>query len=105
MKLTELEPQFIRYKGDKHAGHSHVASLAEAQGIRFLCPTCKVDYGDDCHSIVLPFRGRNVDASINGGHQWDVSGTDSSNLTLKPSVNAAGGGCRWHGWVTNGEVT
>jgi hypothetical protein len=119
--LTDLEPRFIRYGGavacDYRPGTAiiepgakftlvKVDSLSEAQGIKFQCPTCKIDYpGEGFHKIILPFRGRGVAAEINGGHTWEVSGSSYGDLTLKPSVNAAGGACRWHGFVTNGEVT
>jgi len=101
MRLTELRPRFIRY--DVGGTRGFVDNLADAQGILFYCPTCKEDGFK--HNISLPFRERGVPSAVNGGHQWKVAGTDFSDLTLTPSVNAAGGSCRWHGYVTNGDVT
>jgi hypothetical protein len=100
MRLTDLRPRFICYTAE---GRTEVQTLAIAQGILFDCPTCRQDGHQ--HNICLPFRGRNVRPIVNGGHQWEVRGTGFENLTLAPSVNAAGGSCRWHGYITNGETT
>jgi hypothetical protein len=99
MKLTDLEPQFVRFLPELVCPHMHkreaVATLAEAQGIRFRCPT------DRGFTICVPFRDRAAPADENGGIQWGVSGRDFADLTLTPSINTR----PWHGFVTNGEVT
>jgi hypothetical protein len=99
MRLVDLEPEFVRFLPELVTDRMHkreaVSTLAEAQGIRFWCPT------DRGYRICVPFRGRGAPADENGGIQWGVSGTGFDNLTLTPSVNTR----PWHGFVTNGEVT
>ena len=104
MKLTDLNAQFIRFLPDLVCPHMHkrevVATLSEAQGIRFRCPNPDPNY--DGLVICIPFRDRGAPADENGGIQWSVIGTGPHDLTLSPSVNWVG---VWHGWIRNGEVT
>lgn len=139
MRLTDLDPRFVRFEtrteswdavdGDpatwRERGSptktvtgpreyvSRVETLAEAQGVFFLCPVCFQKHGGPVgtHGVEVAFHGRGV-----GDHQgsqagdgrpsrWNVSGSSFDDLTLTPSVHLAGAGCGWHGFVTNGEVT
>jgi hypothetical protein len=34
---------------------------------------------------------------------WSITGTDFSNLSVTPSLDASASG-NWHGFITNGEV-
>ena len=41
MRLTDLEPQFLRYQQEGNSViYHHVETLAEAHGVMFLCPRC-----------------------------------------------------------------
>lgn len=106
MKLTELEPRFLKWIDDHHFRHD--ATFAEADGIMFLCPKCwKANGGPvGTHSVICwapkvplttyPVPGR-----------WNLVGTGFADLSLvagSSSVKLAGG-CNWHGHVTAGEVT
>lgn len=133
MRLTELEARFVRYGKDiASEGHGRrlpdgtiqwggfecdviqtVDSLAEAQGIRFLCPVCfKANGGSvGTHSVEVTFAGRGVGDEF-GSHnseglpsRWAVSGTGLDDLTTTPSVFLKGPGCGWHGYITNGDAT
>lgn len=141
MKLTELEPRFVRWEDQPYTGYFvaagfdtdtdagneawrvagypterrtemretqiEVATLAEAQGVRAMCPVCKN------HGWAVAFRDRGV-LEHQGSHdrdgkpsRWQVSGTGYHDLTLSPSVDLTGPrspNC-WHGCVKNGEVT
>jgi hypothetical protein len=135
MRLVDLEPRFIRYNPRMeevdiitgpaetwrdHGCPSHkemreveykcfVESLGEAQGILFqcACAQCKAKNG----MVEVTFADRGVLDRL-GTHnkkgeptRWNIaSGTDFSNLSLTPSILIEGG-CNWHGFVTNGEVT
>jgi len=62
------------------------------------------------HACEVSFQGRGV-LPEQGSHnkdgepvRWNVSGTGFSDLTLTPSIQLQGG-CNWHGFITNGEVT
>lgn len=130
MKLVELEPEFIRYElvvetwrriivdqetwrergcpsEDVTEPREHliiVPTLAEAQGIFFLCPKCF--QGHNCH---ISFADRGVPDNLgthnNDGNsvRWTESGTGLADLTTKPSIQLQGG-CNWHGFITNGDV-
>lgn len=107
MKLADLEPEFVaRADGD---GFHKVETLAEAQGLLFLCPKC---YGANAgpvgtHSVLAWFKGRGVpDDAEPGPGRWEPSGTGFPDLTLNPSVDITGFmSCNWHGWIQNGEAT
>ena len=131
MKLVELEPVFVRFEtrvetwtrcigsdwkhGDpvEHVTGPReysirVSTLAEAQGIRFLCPACFTKNGGPVgtHGVEVAFHEREVlpnqgsHGSDGGPSRWHVAGDSFDNLTLTPSID---GGC-WHGYVTHGEI-
>ncbi|APU88982.1 hypothetical protein Rctr197k_187 [Virus Rctr197k] len=97
-KLVDLEAEFIRYNKPGHI--TRVLTLAEADGVMFLCPKCET------HTVICWFRDRlvPVDESPAPG-RWTPSGADIHDLTLSPSINLLGEGCRWHGFVRNGDAT
>ena len=89
-----------------------VESLSEAQGVEFLCPKCfqenKGPVGT--HYCMVTFQGRGV-PDEQGSHtaegrpvRWVVTGTSLEDLTMTPSILLVGG-CNWHGFITNGNVT
>jgi hypothetical protein len=115
MRLLDLEPQFIRHeqRGDQ-AINVHVETLAEADGLFFLCPVCwaKNSEAVGTHGIIVTFRDRGVPDAL-GSHnkegqptRWTVSGSGYTDLSLQPSIdisrNLPG---EWHGFITNGVVT
>lgn len=127
IKLTDLAPQFVRYMiGVASRGHGqtlpdgttqwggfpaemihHVETLAEAQGIWFLCPICFTKNGGHVgtHQCEVTFEGRGAtDAQGSHDHtgkpsRWNVSGTGYNDLVLTPSVLLVPPGCGWHGFV------
>jgi hypothetical protein len=120
MRLVDLEPGFYRYEErveeydtvhGKIIGSRQykvpVKTIEEAQCIFFICPICHNKSG---HQIEVTFANRGV-ADNHGTHnkegkptRWGVSGSDFTNLTTTPSILLEGG-CAWHGFITNGEVT
>lgn len=136
MKLTELEPQFYRYEtrveeytvvvgdpltwkeGDPTQQVTRprqykipVETLAEAQGVCFLCPVCFVTNGGriGTHLCEVTFEGRGAEPTQGtqnerGPVRWTVAGTGVDDLTTTPSILLLGG-CGWHGYITAGEVT
>lgn len=89
-----------------------VETLSEAQCVWFTCPKCSQEKGGlpGCHSVEVTFAGRGVlpGQGIKNSQgvdvRWDVSGTGYHDLTTKPSILIIGG-CEWHGFITNGEVS
>jgi hypothetical protein len=137
MKLTELEPMFQRYEermeqkefvvgnlatwkpGDPTERriaptfyYIPVATLAEADGIRFVCPLCFKNLGGraGAHLVRVGFAGRSysdqaaVHNKAGQAVRWEVSGSGFDDLTITPSIQIDDG-CGWHGHVIDGEVT
>lgn len=115
MRLTDLEAKFYRWekRADGHVYHVPVPTLAEAQGVRFLCPKCFAENGGPVgtHSVVCWSRSRGVpDEATPAPGRWTLDGTCIDDLTLNgdPPGNARSvlltAGCGWHGFVTNGDA-
>ena len=105
MKLTELEAEFVQLTSQK-GSFRRVESLADAQGVLFLCPKCFADNKGPVgtHSVICWFRGVSPEIDPAPG-RWQATGTSMDDLTLSPSVWLSGeGGCGWHGWVKQGDA-
>lgn len=115
LRLAQLEPRFIRHeRRDGKTFHRFVESIAEAQGIIFLCPKCFAKNGGPVgtHSVICWSRSRGVPDDVSPGPgRWALQGSGFEDLTLgaDPPNRARSvlltGGCAWHGFVTKGEVT
>lgn len=127
IKLTELRPEWQKYKlGVAEPDHGRklpdgtmqwggfpceeiwrVDTLAEAQGIGFLCPVCfeKNKGPKGTHRVFVTFADRGA-TDAQGSHnkegkpsRWVVAGGSGfDDLQLTPSIQL-GGGCNWHGFV------
>lgn len=141
MKLADLEPQFIRHEvkrelvskvkpeiwavrkdgpfseEDFHevetdVEHSvYVDTLAEADGILFLCPKCFRDKGRaGTHSVICWFEDKVADNVDPKPGRWFPQGTGYTDLSFVPhkksnSVLLQGEeGCKAHFLLTNGEI-
>ena len=106
MKLTELEPRWLRHSETGWFEHDDgTLTVATAQGIAFLCPRCfRAKNGPrGVETIAIWFRDRGVPPDeIPGPGRWTPSGTSFADLSLTPSINS--GNEHWHGFVTNGEI-
>jgi hypothetical protein len=138
MKLRELEAQFYRFEirhepgefvvGDQATWRERgsptetriaprtyfipVTTIAEAQGVQFLCPKCFAANGGNVgtHMVMCWFNGRGVpDEMAPKPGRWNPSGAGLDDLTFvgpgAVSVHLTGGGCGWHGFVSNGDAT
>src|SRR5437016_8801927 len=99
MKLTELEPQFIKYSNPIETWDTvngpvsglreikiFVQTLSESQGVIFLCPKCFKGSNIGVHMVEVTFSDRGVPDSL-GTHnkqgkatRWNVSGNDLNDL-------------------------
>lgn len=108
MKLTELEPEFLRRDDDAH--FQHVETFAEADGVLFVCPKCFAANGNSrigVHSVIC-WRPRVPQTTKPTPGRWEFEGAGLSDLTLiagSSSIHLTGPGCGWHGFIRNGEVT
>lgn len=81
-----------------------VDDLADAHGVRFLCPKCFETHKGKVgtHSIVCWFVGVDPGKSPNPG-RWSPSGTSLDDLSLSGSVSIASP-CAAHFHVRNGKI-
>lgn len=114
--LKQLGATFLRYKQAVEDGkavvyYGKVETIAEAQGVRFLCPLCFEKNGGEVgtHSVICWSRSRGTPEEAQPGPgRWRMDGTSLDDLTLnadppsdKRSVQL-NGGCAWHGFITKG---
>jgi hypothetical protein len=138
VRLSILEPNFVRYEdrietwdrviGDEKTWRERgcpiepvtgprehritVPTLAEAQGIHFLCPKCYTENNGatGTHLVEVTFEGKGalphqgIHGSGGSPTRWNVSGTNFEDLSTTPSILCIGG-CAWHGYITSGEVS
>jgi hypothetical protein len=140
MRLTELEPRFLRYEerldtwtvvdrqpnpGEDLSSVPHhevtamrafmpyAIGIQDAMGIVFLCPLCFVaNHGVvGTHGVICWSSSRGVPETARPGPgRWRLVGTGFHDLSLMEEPGKSRsvqllGGCNWHGFVTNGEVT
>ena len=100
MRLSELDPEFIRHFDG--GGHQRVETMAEATGIKLLCPKCAS--GDRhwiiCWSPVVP------QSIMPKPGRWNMQGSGFDDLSLVAGSSSVSltSGCRAHFMVANGEV-
>lgn len=114
MKLTDLDPRWLRVEKREDSTYFVPSEMTDAHGIRFLCPKCFADNGGPVgtHQVICWSRARGTpdDVSPLPG-RWTFDGSGFGDLTFNgdPPGGARSvqliGGCNWHGFVTNGEVT
>lgn len=125
LKLLDLDPEWVfdfkastgvhkratdansivHYGDDELESSQPALTIANAQGILFLCPKCFVKNGGrvGTESVLCWFRDRSVpDNALPGPGRWLASGTSFADLTLSPSVNVDHE--HWHGFIVNGEI-
>lgn len=107
MKLTDLAPHWIT--AFEASGHyeDKVDRQADAQGVRILCPKCFAENGGPVgtHSVLVPFADRGVPPdAMPQMPRWAATGNTFEDLSTTPSILIVGG-CGWHGFITNGDVT
>lgn len=125
MKLRDLEAHFCKWyersvspreidsvasKDGLERGYQHVETLAESDGIFFLCPLCfsKNSGPKGTHGVMVAFTNA-PDGSYmkNKEGRWPkwsvVGGSTLDDLQLSPSIQLLSG-CNWHGFLGNSGV-
>lgn len=123
MRLRDLDGRFFgRVDAAKRMSFMQGDTLDGAQGVMFQCPRCSEGKPVGCdgtgfagaHYVKVCFSNpRNAEvapAEYDHNPRWEMSGNGLDDLTLSPSINLdvpenGEGGCRWHGWVKNGDAT
>lgn len=110
MRLTELEPQFLRYVDERtmHVGDPPDVSLQESDGIMFLCPKCfKANSGPIGTHRVICNRPRVPQSEHRvGPGRWEFTGSGFDDLTLVAGSSSIllQGGCGAHFFIRNGAI-
>lgn len=112
--LTELDASFVQITNRRgsDASYKDVATLAEADGVRFLCPKCCEDAGPKMigvHQVLCWFEGK-VPVSVSPGPgRWKPKGTGIEDLSFVAGKKSRSvkllSGCKWHGFITDGKAT
>jgi len=106
-KLSELDARFVG-AGGPGVFNADESPAPERTGIglSFKCP-CGKEH-DEYDRVFVTFSN-----PIDGGApvepprfpKWDRTGDSIENITLTPSIQRMDeNGCKWHGFVTNGEA-
>lgn len=107
MRLLDLSPQLLKRIDDTHF-RSDVESLAEADGVQFLCPKCMETNPDGIgvHSIICWSPNVSQTTQPTPG-RWNLVGTGLHDLSLvagSSSVLLPGEGCGAHFFIRNGMI-
>jgi hypothetical protein len=109
VKLTELEPRFLRRVEEEGSiYHRDVVSIGEAEGVMFLCPKCFQANGERIAThFVICWSPKVPPEAVPGPGRWELVGTGFADLTLRAGSSSVQllGGCNWHGFITNGDVS
>jgi hypothetical protein len=89
-----------------------VDTLAEADGVWFLCPKCYAANGGPVgtHGVICWFVGKVSDDVDPKPGRWTPTGTCLDDITFVPSEGRSHsvllmGGCGWHGFVVAGAAS
>lgn len=106
MKLIELEPRLLKIVADDR--WSGDATMADCDGVQFLCPTCfETNKGSvGTHSVVC-WKPHVPQTVYPRPGRWHILGTSFENLTLQAGSSSVklNAPCNAHFFVRDGEVT
>lgn len=104
MRLTDLNPAFFRAGGSGISDRDgQPVPERTGCGLVFNCP-CGCGARQAAHFRNPIDGGPPIDPDAN---MWNRTGDTFETLSLTPSIlfDPAKGGCGWHGYITNGEVS
>lgn len=99
MKLADLNPGWLGAGGPGITRAGQPVPERHGIGIVFDCPC-----GCDSPVHVLLKNPLDGGPAVRGEPLWQRTGDTFETLTLHPSIRRIGG-CQWHGWVRDGEIT
>lgn len=104
MKLTDLEPEFLKAASPQN--FHIITDINQADGIMFLCPKCFIKNNGPAGTHSIQCWTPKVTADYTHG-PWQLQGTGYSDITLigQPTSSVLlNGGCNAHFSVKNGEI-
>lgn len=108
MRLRDLDATFLRILSD--GSHDLVDDIAEADGVMFQCPKCVNLQKGGGHYVICWFVNVPDNVEPKPG-RWTPQGTGLDDLTFIPGTPPRAVsvlltlGCKWHGFVRNGDAT
>lgn len=109
--LRELDAWLLKVESLDPQRHLRVDTLAEADGVMFLCPKCYAENNGrvGTHSVICWFVGKVPDELFPKPGRWTPQGTGLDDLTFVPGSGRSHSvlltsGCNWHGFVANGKA-
>lgn len=110
MRLSDLEPQFVKAwtEDDCRHGWEDVQTIAEADGVWFLCPKCFETNGGavGTHRILCWSPSVPIDMLPKPG-RWHLEGSGYADLTLRGVISDSvllTSGCGAHFFVRSGRI-
>jgi uncharacterized protein DUF6527 len=105
VRLTDLNPRFIG-AGGPGVFKADGSPAPRREGVGLMCD-CPCGQCGEFGLLFVAFAN-----PLDGGEPiqkttWKRTGETFETLTLEPSIlrSSERGGCGWHGFITNGEVT
>lgn len=105
MRLTELQPEFLKLETDRSSRTG--VPIDEADGIIFLCPVCFINNNGKVGThYIICWRPRVPQSILPGPGRWDFEGTGFTDLTLKAGSSSVllRGACKAHFFVRDGSI-
>lgn len=106
MRLSELEPQFLKIVDGRVS--EYVKTLAEADGLQFVCPKClhNIGYRRPGVHIVVCWEPNVPQSRSPSPGRWTMQGTGFHDLTLVAGSSSVKlmGGCNAHFFIQNGAI-
>jgi len=104
--LKELDAKLLKREDDNSS--QYVDSVAEADGLMFLCPKCFKENGGKVgtHSVICWFKHVPPHIDPKPG-RWHPQGSTIDDITFVGPGAASvllTSGCKWHGFVKNGHA-
>jgi hypothetical protein len=112
VRLRDLDARLVR-REIQTDGSEHwvpVETVAEADGLCFVCPGCVKMLGSliGAHSVMCWFVGKVADDVDPKPGRWNPSGTTIDDITFigpsAASIALTGAPCAWHGFVKGGTA-
>lgn len=107
MRLSELEPCFIKITSPDGSSFRDTDLIDEADGICFLCPKCFMsNHGPIGTHVIICWRPRVSKDISPGPGRWEFEGTGFDDLTLRAGSSSVllNDGCRVHFFITHGGI-
>jgi len=102
MRLADLNPRWTNAGGDGVTGpNGKPEPPRTGVGLMLDCPCGAAD-----SPLYVPFANPLDGGPQYGPQGWQRTGDTFETLSLQPSIQRVMSPChcRWHGWITNGDV-